>query len=226
MSPISSSVPSVRMDNVSIPQIVSNDFVVYPGNLKGYFKVVFNNARNLFNPYHNFRHLFDVLWKCHDACRFYNEKLPPSVRRNLLIAAMFHDFDHSGRVGSDDLEIQRALRGLKKHILPEDSAAFEAIAAMIQATEFPYKVSSEGLPLALQILRDADLSQVFSTAWIQQVVFGLSAEMGVTPMEILKMQGGFLGHLKFSTEWATVRFGENAIQSKMKEAEAMISFLE
>src|SRR5262249_51563583 len=55
----------------SLPQIVRNDHNLYDGNLVHYLQVIFSHAINLNNPYHNFRHMFHVLWLCHEACGFY-----------------------------------------------------------------------------------------------------------------------------------------------------------
>src|SRR5437899_12891226 len=79
-----------------LPQIVRNDQDLYEGDLSHYLKVIFNHAINLNNPYHNFRHMFHVLWLCHEACKFYADGLTKRDKRNLLIAAVFHDFDHLG----------------------------------------------------------------------------------------------------------------------------------
>jgi len=212
----------------SIPAILQNGEELYEGNLVPYFGLVLRFAQNLRNPYHNFKHMFHVLWLCHEACRFYkNTKntLSPREARNLLIAAMFHDFDHTGRSGNDDLNIELALRGLKKCLLNEDAMFFDDIAAIIRPTEFPYKVAVEELPLLAQILRDADVAQAFSQAWIQQVVFGLSGEWGMNPIEILKMQKAFLGNLAPATEWGRQMFPREAINAKIAEAEELLAML-
>lgn len=145
----------------SLPEILRNDENLYLGNLVYYFGVVWRQAQNLQKPYHNFRHMFHVLYMCYQACVFYADELSPREMRNLLIAAMFHDFDHSGMMGNDDLNIERAIRGLRKHLLSEDQPESENIAGLIRATEYPYKVPSENLcGLLAPILRDADMSRV------------------------------------------------------------------
>lgn len=55
-----------------LPEIIGNEENLYEGKLILYFRILFCNSTNLKNPYHNFRHT-----------------------RNLLIAALFHDFDHT-----------------------------------------------------------------------------------------------------------------------------------
>lgn len=212
-----------------VPRIILNDHRLYVGDLKHYFKIVVTKARNLTKPYHNFRHMFYVVCTCFEACQYYLVKTEGHSRikvRNLLIAGMFHDFDHSGVVGHDDLEIERALRGLKKHILPEDLAEYEAIAVLIRATEYPYKTHAKELSLEGQILRDADLSQALSEVWMQQILFGLSQEMNLTPLEMLRTQESFLANLKFNTVWAKERFNPEVVQSKIAEVRGLLEIME
>lgn len=209
----------------SLPAIIRNDFDIYEGNLVEYFKVIFFNAQNLRYPYHNFRHMFHVVWLCYQACVFYRGILPSRKMRNLLIAALFHDFDHAGIMGNDDLNIERSVRGLRKFILREDTEYIEEIVLLIQATEFPYKIPSEILSLSERIIRDADMSQALCEAWIQQIVFGLSAEWNKKPIEILEMQGAFHKNLQFSTEWAQQMFPQEAIDNKIAEALDLLELL-
>lgn len=210
----------------SIPMIVKNDNNFYEGNLVGYFRNVFYYAQNLSNPYHNFRHICHVLWLCYKACKFYGtETLSKRVMRNLLIAALFHDFDHTGKSGPDSINIERAVAGLKRYIVTEDKDEFDYISEIIESTEYPYTVLNENLSLPNLIIRDADLSQAFNVAWIQQVIFGLAAEWNKEPMEILRMQAKFYSNLKFNTEWAQQTFPRNMIASKIREAEELVAIL-
>ena len=219
----------VTADDLTISDIISNKAGLYEGDLIPYFRAIFNNARNLNNPYHNFRHIFHVLWLCYDGCMYYSQdnsyKISRRKIRSLLIATMFHDFDHSGRTGQDDLEIARALRGLEKHIADEDRPYLDEIKEMIIGTEFPHRVPADKLSLGGRILRDADVSQALSNVWIQQILFGLGTEMGLTPMKVLEMQEGFLSNLHFNTEWAQTRFNPTVVQTKIAEAKALLSFL-
>jgi hypothetical protein len=215
-------------DRGIIPAIILNTAGLYSGNLAYYFRVLFKKARNVSNPYHNFRHMFYVFCCCFEACEFYNggpEKLKSRQVRNLLIAAMFHDFDHSGRPGHDDLEIERAIRGLRQHILDEDRAELDEIELLIRNTKFPYDVSSYELDLSSQILRDADLSQALGGVWMQQVLFGLGEEMNVTPMQMLETQTGFLRKLSFSTAWAQAKFPEEVVDGKVREVHGLLEIL-
>lgn len=209
----------------TLPCVINNVELLYDGNLKYYLQIVFNKARNINYPYHNFRHISHVTLLCYQACVFYKETLSARQMRNLLIASLFHDFDHSGMLGDDDLNIEKSIRGLTKHILPEDKEYFGEIKKIIQATQYPYQTSSEDLGLMEQIIRDADLSQAFSVAWIQQVVFGLATEWSKRPIEVLESQTPFLRSLNFHTEWAKSTFPRETIESKIMEVRDLLEIL-
>lgn len=210
----------------SIPEIIRNEAGLYQGNLIQYFSVVFLQAQNCHCPYHNFRHMFHVLWLCYEACWFYQEQLTPRQKRNLLVAALFHDFNHSGMAGDDDLNIEKAVRAFKKFVVTEDLEAVEDICELIEATQYPYITPTSELSLSGKIIRDADISQALAVAWIQQVIFGLAAEWRTQPIEVLKAQGSFLSQLSFATDWARELFPPSLIELKIKEAKALLQLLE
>ncbi len=210
----------------SVPGIIRNVAELYEGNLVKYFQIVFKQAQNLKHPYHNFRHMLHVVWQCHRACEFYKDTLTPRQMRNLLVAAHFHDFDHSALYGEDQLNIKRAILGFKFHILTEDVDSVEDIVFIIKATECPYAILPDDLNLEGKIIRDADLSQAFSVAWVQQVVFGLAAEWRKEPIEVLRMQKKFHLNLRFHTEWAQGAFPQSEIDGKIAEAEELLAVLE
>lgn len=210
----------------STANIIGNKGGLYEGNLAHYFKAIMEYANNLANPYHNFRHMFHVLWLCSVACEYYSIKISKRDVRNLFIAAMFHDFDHSGKSGNDDLNIELAIRGLRKHILPEDKPYLLEIEGLIRITEYPHKESGDQLTLTGQILQDADLGQALADVWIQQVVISLSEEWGVTPKAVLEMQEKFLGELRFSSEWAKHQFPPEVIRAKIEEVRSLLAFLQ
>jgi hypothetical protein len=167
-----------------------------------------------------------VLWSCYHACLFYREELSPRQIRNILIAALFHDFDHTGNSKPDTTNIERSLKALDKHLLAEDYNYRDEIKNLIAKTEYPHTFSAEEkLNLSTQIILDADLLQVFSTAWIQQVIFGLAIEHGETPLKILKDQKLFLKSLHFRTKWAQQTFPPHIIEDKISEAEELVALL-
>src|SRR6516225_1943489 len=112
----------------NIPEIIGNDCGLYEGDLTGYFRALIFHATNLTRPYHNLRHMLHVTWLCYQAAEFYRDRLTQRQIRNLLIAALFHDFDHPGHPhpGADDpdgINIGRSIAALRRHIAPEDRPA-------------------------------------------------------------------------------------------------------
>jgi hypothetical protein len=214
-----------------IPKIIINAESLYEGNLVCYFRVIFFKATNITNPYHNLRDMLHVLWLCHKACRYYRHKLTPSQMRVLLIAALFHDFDHPGHPhpgekDPDKINIPIAISGLRRYIMAGDRALMPAIEGIIEATHFPYTIGSDKLDLLGKIIRDADLAQALSPVWIQQVVIGLAQEWEVTPLEVLRAQKSFLAALPFNTEWARELFPQELVDAKIEEAETLLRLLE
>lgn len=215
---------------MNIPDIIRNTYGFYTGDLQYYFKLVFFNAKNWDNPYHNFSHVFHVTWQCYDACEYYlNKEEPgwtPDRARNLMIAAIFHDYNHSGKTERDELEIETAVSGLRENIQEADRPNLGKIELIIRNTQFPYIPHTKDLDLEDQILRDADLSQALSFVWIQQVIFGLAREMNKPPLEILGMQKYFLENIAPPvTAWGKERFPKAMIEAKIEEASDLLELL-
>lgn len=210
----------------SLDQLILNHDNLYEGNLVRYFQIVFHNAKNVNHPYHNFRHMMHVTWLCHDACKYYKKELSKRDMRNLLVASVFHDFDHRGTIGEDLENIKLAVQALNKYILPEDVPYLNEMTTIIKSTEYPYKEASASLALCCQIIRDADLSQSLSPAWLQQVIFGLAVEWKKSPMEVLKLQTNFHRSLKFNTDWAKKTWPQEEIEKKIEETTNLLKILE
>jgi hypothetical protein len=208
----------------TIPDIIANANGLYLGNLRYYFQILFRYAKNLEVFYHNFRHMMHVMYLCYLACVFYRDVLTPRRMRNLLIGAIFHDFDHRGTTVSDAVNIARALAGLRRHILPRDRPELPNIEKIVEASEFPHKEDAS-LSLEALMLRDADLAQVFNPAWVQQIVFGLAREKGISPHEMLEGQEKFLKSLHFETEWARQKFPRCVIDAKIEEIRGYLDVL-
>lgn len=208
-----------------LPAIISGFGNVYQGNLRHYFQAFVFTAKNLYHPYHGFRHPTHVLWLCHSASKYYKWDLSPLEARDLHIAGMWHDYDHTGTKGDDGVNIKRALAGLRKHLLPEDEPRWGNISFLIKASQYRYVVPDEELTLAAKILRDADLMQAFSVAWLQQVVFGLAKEWDQPFMDVLALQEDFLSSIRFYTDWANQLVPPESIRMKIEEARALHDIL-
>jgi len=212
------------MPGLTITQIISGAEGTYEGNLKAYFKIIFENASNLANPYHNLRHMLYVTEQCY--CGASRHHIKPRDFRNLLVSALFHDFNHSGSInGHDDLEIEMAIRALRKYILPEDVLFIRYIEDDIRATQFPHIVNESVMSLNAKILRDSDISQGLDDEYLQQIVFGLGKEMRITPREMLQMQEKFLSRIEFASAWGKVKFEPRRLQ-RINEVKTLLEMLE
>lgn len=218
-----------EINNIPTVHVFINVHQVYEGDLGYYFRLMLTKARNLYNLYHNARHMLHVVWLCYVALIYYVQKgmaIDLRTARNMLIAAIFHDWDHSGRTGRDDLELARAIGAMRQFLHPSDQAWVDEIEAMMRGTQFPYVVDVKDLTLCGKILRDADKSQALTNAWIQQIALGLSQEMGITALAMLKGQEAFLSSIEFGSEWAKDRFPPELIKGKIAEANLMVAMLE
>ena len=110
--------------------------------------------------------------------------------------------------------------------MPIDRPCLPEIEALIEATHYPYNITSDALDLLANIIRDADLAQALSPVWIQQVVIGLAEEQGVKPYDVLRAQVPFLTALQFNTGWARQLFPPEFVQAKIKEAKRLLRLLQ
>ncbi len=150
----------------------------FPELQKGFSWIMKNSTSNNL-PYHNFNHLLTVVRYTYGACRFY--ELTPKEELEMLFAALFHDVNHSGGKETDDVNVINAKRVVHNfcHNYNIDIDAHE-VCRIIDATQYPYVLEPEEMDLKQQIIRDADLMQVFEYNWIQQNMMGLCSEMGIT----------------------------------------------
>ena len=158
-------------------------------------------------PYHSNYHLEQVTKFALIGSEYY--KFPIPNQRLVAVAALFHDFDHSGSGKEDNINIMRACKGFIDFNNFENKEKFEdeeemTILNMIKETRFPYLKDGSGLNIMEQVLRDSDILQgVFSEDYINRIVLGIAQEANLTPEKMLAGQAGFLNSAKFCTEWAT-----------------------
>lgn len=117
------------------------------------------------NPYHNNDHQLIVALTAYDLGRSAGFRFPEKHKIGLLLAGMFHDFDHTGDPEiTDSVNIERALEGWRKTRLewgtqvlasPELS---EVVETLIQATHADFSLDMNDLTLryACEIIREAD----------------------------------------------------------------------
>jgi hypothetical protein len=193
------------------------------GKFDFYFAVLLLRAKHLGNGYHNLTHTIYVAWRCAQAAHFYVSRgeMTPREARILILAALFHDWDHTGRMASDKEQIARAIAGLRKFLLPEDMHLLDQISQAIWATEFPHKEIPNPSLLQL-ILRDADISQSLQQTWLQQTLLGFAEEWMSDPISILQKQESFIGSLKFHTVWGQ-KFLAPLVPEKLEDVRVLMT---
>lgn len=209
-------------------EIIENKNNAYEGNLRHYFGLVFR-APNAYMPYHNLKHMLSVTRICYRACRHHAGfgEMTRRQARNLLIAALLHDYGHPGFMRDDFLNIESAISALRRNILEEDAPYLAEITMIIKATQYEHIDYGEDITLLQAIIRDADLGQTFGDDWIHDILFGLGKEMGKSPYEMLEMQEDFLRKIRFYSAFGVVYFGgQPAIDAKIKEVRSLIEALE
>jgi len=185
---------------IDIEPIILNANKRYDGDLKHYFNLIMK-APNINAPYHNLRHTSHVCWEAYDGG--VHMGLDRRELRNLLIAALMHDYNHTAVKNDDQVNIDRAIRALDKYALDEDREHLLDIRNSIRATRYPY--DEEEFTTNQLILRDADQSQTFSLVWMQSLS-GLASELEVSYEQILRLQRPFMEKLKFYTLWGQNKF--------------------
>jgi hypothetical protein len=171
----------------------------YPELQKGFSWIMKNSTSNDL-PYHNFNHLLTVVRYTYGACRFY--ELTEKEEKEMLLAALFHDVNHSGGKETDDVNVKVAKLTVLDFINDYDiDIDGDEVCRIIDATQYPYVIEPKDMDLKQQIIRDADLMQVFEYNWIQQNMMGLCSEMGITMDKMIPGQRQFLMSAQFNTNW-------------------------
>lgn len=146
--------------------------------------------------------------------------------RNLLIAALFHDYGHQGRPGNDGANIALAVEAMEMHLTPKDRSQGGEIGMIIRATEFPHSDLGSSMSLLQAVIRDADMSQAFGVSWIGDICAGFGSELGKTPVQMLEQQRKFLENLHFSSDFGRVFFGQAAVDAKEGETLELLKILD
>jgi len=153
------------------------------------------------NAYHNNKHMIDVFNNSMTLFDEYQEEyeLTEDDKLHLGLAALFHDFNHSGGKLKDIENIELALTALKEYLdLTNKSDLYDDIKHIIIATEFPHL--DIDLDILQKIIRDADTMGGISEDWIS-IVKSLAKEYGKTLQEFIPTQIKFLDTVKFNTDY-------------------------
>jgi len=165
-------------------------------------KYIILNSSSNYAPYHNLNHLLTVTKHVYYGLK--TEGILDGKNGVLsLVAAMFHDFNHSEGKNKDDKNVADAKKGVrefaeKNHITNLD---LEFIDKMLDATQYPYVIENKDLNKYQAIIRDADIMQLFEYNWLQQTILGLSKELNLSVEEFLKGQKKFMDGVEFISDY-------------------------
>lgn len=146
-----------------------------------YERLIFlaRSGSHMQNPYHNLHHEFSCVYWAH-ACAMNSKESGVTTNLNaLILAALFHDHNHSGGRTSDLENIRRATSfvGYRLQDLVSNSTLQNA-SSIIRCTEFTDgKFPHEPATFMHQCMRDADLMSIYSAEG-RQLLIGLGLEMG------------------------------------------------
>lgn len=164
-------------------------------------------------PYHNLWHTISMIEDCYDG--YVHETGSDFGCKNLIIAAIFHDIDHSQGKYSDDVNIKVALARVDE--LPYNT---EEIKDIIRATQYPYVIPADELSLEQKIIRDADLMSSFKLTLLPHCLVGLSEELNIDLVKMFDGQERFIENSEFNTQW-----GRNNFNKYINDERKEMSFL-
>ena len=175
------------------------------------------------NPYHNLYHTLTVVKNIYFISK--NENIHDDKIRLMLIAGIFHDFNHSGgKHPKDKYNILDAVIEFNK-FSKETEEDSNFIVKVISATEYPF-LDIE-LTIYQKIIRDADVMQWLEDNFIQQNIVGLNLELknssNIT-IELLEKNIEFMTTVEFFTEYTKNQM-ENKLNGKLEECRYLIKVL-
>jgi len=160
------------------------------------------------NDYHNNEHMVNVFNNAMILFNHYKDEceLTPYNKLCLGLAALFHDFNHSGGKLKDSENIELALVSLKEFLdtiteftkFTNKSDLYSQIENIIIATEFPHL--DIDLDILQKIIRDADTMGGIIDGW-KSVVANLASEYNKSLEEFIPTQIKFLDTVKFNTDY-------------------------
>jgi hypothetical protein len=195
------------------PDILEDIFQLY--NLQEYLKYFNEKDTTIqFNSYHNRVHSYSVALNCYEGAIY--SKLDPQQIRILLLAGLFHDFNHSQGWYDDKQNVEIAVKGFTdihaivpcdKQIYHED---FLKVKAAIRATKIPYN-DMVVKDIIFKLIRDADNMMPYELSSVRlNSYIGLLSEVNNLKdvfisdfcEDILK----YTTKIKWNTRWAKQKY--------------------
>lgn len=171
-------------------------------SLQDGLKFVMNHNKSNLAPYHNLNHMLNVVKHCYNALEFMN-RLEDDDAEHLLVAAMFHDFNHSMGRRDDAYNITQAKKGLENFVYFNTMSILdlEIMFEIIDATQYPYVLKDYELNVYQSIIRDADLMEITEPDWISHIILGLCKEMHYPLTELMVGEKKFLREITMITSY-------------------------
>lgn len=147
------------------------------------------------HPYHNAHHCYTVAVNSILAADYY--RLTDKNKLELIIASIFHDWNHSGGTLTDQENIQQAVDAYNKsvNIFRIKTLDHQNIIKLIRATQYPHYPVFE---LTEQIIQDADLLQYMHNDY-QEWIQAYNKEANINANEADTAE--FITAQKFNTKW-------------------------
>jgi hypothetical protein len=176
-------------------EIIKNDEI-----LSSAFEYILLNSTSLTMPYHHLHHNLIVFKSCYDILNEQYLNDTEIYKKELLVASLFHDFNHSGGKLTDDKNIKNAIAGFSTwHTLSEfsDSVDYFVVVNILKATQYPY-IDIDKMQVEYLIIRDADLTPLFYDTVLQFNLMGLSTEMNATLKNTISGSIKFVNNIYFN----------------------------
>lgn len=196
--------------------------LIFMFDLQGIYDYYLSYNVALKAPYHNHYHVTCMVANCYEAARF--EDLSEEDTRRLLIAALFHDFDHTAGKYDDMVNIKIAsvtIAALKGAGLLQ-AADEEVIRGLILVTQYPFV--HEPQSVMQRIIRDADLMQPYEEDNVKLVkqYLGLKKEVEtklghqITTAEyVAGLERFFKEEVTWYTSWGLRKSQEHGYEAKV-----------
>jgi hypothetical protein len=149
----------------------------------------------------------------------------------LLLAALFHDVNHTMGKSADDVNVQNSKYAFDEFLSTTDDDDVREewlrtrVRALIDATQFPYVLPAAGLSHDQKIMRDADFMQAYEDNMFFHIVLGIGKEAGKLVLPELKRNIQFHKDVVMNTESGR-EYREVALPSLIAEFERYIQLLE
>jgi hypothetical protein len=169
-------------------------------------------------PYHNNEHMITV----YNFCKDISDNIEHTDNLNLLVAALFHDFDHSMGKEKDNVNVKRAIEAFSDYYnneLTHSDINKDKVIDIIKITEYPYTIKNSELNTDQKIIRDADLLQGSVDNWYEFIVIGLSKEMNIPIDKIKEGVIVFRENIEYNFDYSREVFMSNndEVTKKLKE---------